>query len=94
MAWSSQAAPFTPGGQVRSKGGLRDSTADPWPLGAKVPCSDDFKVPLLSWTWQFHHGLPAATRAPPPHPSLAGKLCQERKEVGGRASGIQGALLG
>lgn len=30
----------------------------------------------------------------PLHPSLAGKLCQERKEVGGRAGGIQGALLG
>lgn len=31
---------------------------------------------------------------PPSHPSLAGKLCQERKEVGGRAGGIQDALLG
>lgn len=31
---------------------------------------------------------------PPPPSILSGKLCQERKEVGGRAGGIQGALLG
>lgn len=39
-------------------------------------------------------GPGGSTLARPPHPSLTGKLCQERKEVGGRAGGIQGALLG
>lgn len=39
-------------------------------------------------------GPRGSTLAHPSHPSSAGKPCQERKEVGGRASSIQGALLG
>lgn len=51
-------------------------------------------------SWQFGTALISShpggcALAWPPHPStLSGKPRQERKEVGGRAGGIQGALLG
>lgn len=62
-----------------------------WPtLGHSEPGTLILSIPkCLSFP-----GLGSSTLACPPYPSLTGKLCQERKEVGGRAGGIQGALLG
>lgn len=62
-------------------------------LGRSQPGSLILSIPKCL---SFVPGPDGSTLAHPTplHPSSAGKLCQERKEVGGRAGGIQGALLG
>lgn len=81
--WTLRAAPFAPHPQGCVTAGQA--------LGLSEPGSRHLSVPECLVPGPGGSALP--WHGPPP-PSLAGKLYLRRKEVGGRAGGIQGALLG